>query len=265
MRTRVITCLAIGTGFALPAPQGAHALLVRSSVVTDLTTGGSTSGTLVDGGPGDTSGGVNGVIATADGTRSNGLTVNGSNQTSVGTPADPAGSDILSAGASSVVNGTADPIHVVATVSATDFTPASLQALTTGSGTFVSAPGGTITLRYWNDPANAQGAETVSDTPGTPIDTYSFTTTSGDQSFSHDSDPFAVSDAGPYSMTIQFDYTLPAGGSLISRGQAEIAPQVRIAEPGSLLLLGTGLLGAGVMTRRKHRKNSSPGVASSSY
>ncbi len=234
--------LALGAGLFGAVSPPAEALLIRSSTTNDLTTNAISSSATNDGGAGDTDGLVNGIITLANGTEPlPGMIINGSDQVSEGTPVNPGIDDVLSSGSSSSINSSADTMRRIGTVSATDFAPRASQILATGSGTFVRSPGATITLKWWEDPNNVQGGTTSADTPGLLIDTYTFTTTSGDQSFSYNAPSVPIDATDPFSMTLQFDYTLPAGGSLVSRGQAELAPQ-RIAEPLSILVFGFGVI-----------------------
>jgi hypothetical protein len=146
------------------------------------------------------------------------------------------------------VNNSADPIRTVVAVSATNFSPAALLALTTGSGTFTGNAGDGITLKWYNDPTDAQGATSATDTPGTRLNTYTFTSVGPADSFSSNGGTVAVNDTGPFSMTLQFDFTLLPGASLTARGQAETT---EVPEPGSLLLFGASLAGLGFVRSRK--------------
>ena len=176
----------------------------------------------------------------------NGIEVNGSIQTST----KSASLDILNTSSLSVINTTASSIPVTVTVGDNDFIGPVTQFATAGSGTWQNAIGSTITLNWYNDPANAQGADTATDTPGSLIDTFTSTALLVADSFSHNGSG-AVSDGALFSMTEQATGTLTAGANLLNRGQTEIKSAVAVSEPGSLALLGGALLGMGLLGRRR--------------
>src|SRR5215203_6515210 len=150
-------------------------------------------------------------------------------------------SNILNSSSLQVINNNNFAVDILVTVSATGFVPPSFSAFTSASGTFQNVGGSSIDLRWWNDPTNQQGAETPNDTPGNLLDFFNFASPFAPQSFAHTGGPFNVADLLPYSMTLQFDLTLPAGAQLISRGQT-INKDGEIPEPSSLLLFGTALM-----------------------
>jgi hypothetical protein len=135
-------------------------------------------------------------------------------------------------------------------ISATDFVGPATEAVTTGSGTWVVATGSTADLGWWNDPGNAQGAETPGDRPGGLVDFFSDTADDAADSFSHNGGPFAVNDPGLFSMTLGLDVTLTGGGRLISEGMAEIKP-TDVPEPASMALFGLGLAAVGAISQRR--------------
>ncbi|MDD5034170.1 MAG: PEP-CTERM sorting domain-containing protein [Methylococcaceae bacterium] len=170
-----------------------------------------------------------------------GLIVDGStHRATYSTPSSP--SNILTSGSSSVTNMTGADVHVIGAISATDFIPPALFVEASGSGTFESSPGSSIILKWFDDPQNHQGAKSAGDTPGNLVASFSHVATSAADSFAYNLPltSLASPDLNPFSMTLQFDYTLKNGGKLVSRGQTEIKPT--IPEPATLLLLGAGLV-----------------------
>jgi hypothetical protein len=183
----------------------------------------------------------------------NGVLINGSIQTSTGTPANP-GPDILNTSSLSIINTTGITKSVTVAVSDTDFTGPVASFQTAGSGTWQNAIGSTITLNWFDDPNNGQGADLPNDTPGNLIHTFTNTATTMVDAFS---DNFAgvVSDSEPFSMTEQAIFTLTPFGQLINRGQTEIKSAV--PEPSTWGMMLLGFAGLGYAGFRKARSAKS--------
>jgi len=215
----------------------AHAVLIVSADVS------GTPFTVVDNGAGDLNPAV-GTIQVANSSL-NGVAVNGSIQLSTGTPANP-GQDLISTSSLSVINNAGASRVFTVAVSDTDFSAPVSSFNLTGSGTWVNAAGSDITLNWFDDPANTQGAQTAFDTPGTSLGTFFSAGTDPLHSFATDqSGP--VSDINPFSMTIWAQANLTDGAILLNRGQGEVKLASAVPEPATWAMMVLGFFGVGFM------------------
>jgi len=180
----------------------------------------------------------------------NGVAVNGSIQVSTGTPANP-GQDLIDTSSLSIVNTSGATKVVTVAVSDTDFSAPVGSFHLTGSGTWVNAGGSSLLLEWFDDPANAQGADNAFDAPGTMLGTFTSIGTDPLRSFSFD-DTGAVSDSAPFSMTIWAQATMTSGAVLLNRGQGEV--KLAIPEPSTWAMMALGFVGLGFAGYRRTRK-----------
>jgi hypothetical protein len=230
--------VALAVAFVLAGSTAQAALLIAGNV------GGATF-TCADNDPLCDTNPATSILQLADQVI-NGVTVNGSIQTSTKGPVN-----VLDTSSLSIINNNATATAITFTVSDTNFVGPATSFVSSGSGTFSGPVGSTVTLNWYDDPTNQQGAQAYNDTPGGLVDTFSATQTlARSQSFSHNNTG-PVNDPTNFSMTLQATGTLAAGAQLLSRGQTETKEQVSIKEPGSLALLGAALLGFTTLYRRR--------------
>lgn len=146
----------------------------------------------------------------------------------------------------------------IAVIGDTDFIGPATTATTTGAGQWSHLGGGyggsNITMQWFNDPNNEQGALTTSiNQPGDLIDQFSDVAgPANPDSFSHVGGPFAVNDPDLFSMTLRFEGLIAPGVRLTGREQTELKELAVVPQVGTgwLALGGLGLL-AGLWSRRK--------------
>jgi hypothetical protein len=203
--------------------------------------------TFTDNGPGDTNPAI-GTLQIANQMVA-GVQFLGSAQTQVIGPTNS-----LNSSSAQFINTNPGPVALQVAVSGTDFVGPVAVFSASGGGTFQSAIGSSIDLSFFADNANGQGGENPTDLPGTSLaNTGVLPVTLETQTLAFDQ-PGIFVDPDLYSQSLGTTVLLTAGGSFVGRSQTIVTSQVvPVGEPGSLALLGIGLLGTGLMLRWQRR------------
>jgi len=150
-----------------------------------------------------------------------------------------------------IINNSGASVDIALAVSGTSFASPTTIFSASGGGTFETAAGSDITLAFYADAANSQGADTPTDAPGTQLFTGSHAAAGLTDTFSINSGTLPLSETGPFSMTLLADGTLTNGGSLVGRTQALVTDVTPVNEPGTLALLGGSLAAFGLWRSRR--------------
>jgi len=182
----------------------------------------------------------------------NGVRIVGSSQISFS-----GGLNFLNTSSFQIVNTRLTPSQITLAIGDTNFIGPANGFDASGSGTFQNGIGSTITLLFYGDGTNQQGAENPTDLPGLQLATFSDVAATLADAFSFNTNGAFTS--GPFfSMTLGTTGTLAAWNgivgqepTLVGRSQTQLVPQ-EVPEPGTLALAGLGLL-ALFFTRRQRR------------
>jgi hypothetical protein len=160
------------------------------------------------------------------------------------------GPNSLNSSTLELINNNPTAVNIQVEFSGINYVPPSTGIAASGAGTFENAVGSNINLNFYADLANTQGAP---GTPGTNVASFGTTdTASNPDAFSFNSGVLPFSATNPFSMTLEADGSLAAGGTLVGRTQAILTQAV--PEPASIGLFGMGLLGLGLFARKRSAK-----------
>ena len=189
----------------------------------------------------------------------NPVTLDGISFTSTSAAAASGSIDFLNSASLLITNTNSVPVKIVITVSQIGFTAPVNKFSDADSGVWQGSAASNAVLKWFIDPANAQGAVDSTSTPGTLVDTSASTAAFPVLGFSRTDSTILDALASPYSMTEQASITLGAGESLVNRGQSIIGAEAVIPETSTWAMFGLGLAAMALVTRK--RKSLSRNIA----
>lgn len=149
-----------------------------------------------------------------------------------------------------LINTLATPVTATIAVSDNDFPAVAATFTTAGSGTWQGPGASSISMSWFVDALNRQGASTAFDVPGTLVDTFSNTSIGRTSAFSHNGN-FVMVLGAPFSMSEQASLFLAPGEALINRGQAMVTSDVPEPATWSLVAVGFLFMAWGAMSRKR--------------
>ena len=185
----------------------------------------------------------------------NGVEIQGSSQF-----ASSGANNDLNTSSFQIINHNLTAASIQVAVNGINFTGPVANYAASGAGTWQNANGSGITLTFYGDASNTQGATSPTDLPGTLLQTFSNTAVGAADSFATGQLTGAFAASGPFGMSLGTTGTLAAWDgilgdepTLVGRAQAIVTAQVATPEPFSLAVMGVGLLGLGMVKRGRGR------------
>jgi hypothetical protein len=152
-----------------------------------------------------------------------------------------------------IINNSGLAWNVQIVVSDTGFAAPVKLVSTSGSGTWEGTIGSSLTLKWFADLLNGQGAGLGLATPGAQVDTDSSTSAGNPDAFAISTTTVPFITGLPFSMTEYASIALKAGGELNGFSMSEVATPA-VPEPSTWTLMGLGFASIGLAGFYKKRQ-----------